>query len=201
MNKLQALLIAGLLSLSSASFATSISYTSDYIDVGIGDAVYGTGYGAVLNGDQAGTITLDNDGVRQRFEGELASVANNPDGTASTAQTSAWWEVIINADDLVTFGWADNTLDPSDLTVQFFDGMTALSPAFLGDFSVSLGAGTYKMLLTGTQGRHYDGDISAVPVPAAGILFASALLGAGAFGRRKKKSLNASMVGAFTRAS
>lgn len=46
-----------------------------------------------------------------------------------------------------------------------------------------------------------DSYVSAVPVPAAGILFASALLGAGALGRRKKKSANTLMVGAFTRAS
>ena len=43
--------------------------------------------------------------------------------------------------------------------------------------------------------------VSTVPVPAAGILFASALFGAGVFGRRKKKSTKTSMVGAFTRAS
>ena len=43
---------------------------------------------------------------------------------------------------------------------------------------------------------------SEVSVPAAGILFASALFGAGIFGRRKKKSTSSNvMVGAFTRAS
>lgn len=43
-------------------------------------------------------------------------------------------------------------------------------------------------------------SVNPVPVPAAGILFASALLGAGALGRRKKK-VKASVVGAFARAS
>ena len=46
-----------------------------------------------------------------------------------------------------------------------------------------------------------DLTISTVPVPAAGILFASALFGAGALSRRKKKTAKTSMVGAFTRAS
>ena len=43
--------------------------------------------------------------------------------------------------------------------------------------------------------------VSIVPVPAAGILFASALFGMGVFGRRKKKSSTTVMVGAFARAS
>ena len=43
--------------------------------------------------------------------------------------------------------------------------------------------------------------VSAVPVPAAGILFASALFGLAAIGRRKKKSTKASMVGVFARTS
>ena len=51
-----------------------------------------------------------------------------------------------------------------------------------------------------TSAYAYDVTLSAVPVPAAGILFGSALLAAGAFGRRKKKA-KASVVGAFARAS
>ena len=43
--------------------------------------------------------------------------------------------------------------------------------------------------------------VSTVPIPAAGILFATALFGAGLLGRRKKKSTKASMVGVFARAS
>lgn len=46
-----------------------------------------------------------------------------------------------------------------------------------------------------------DSYVSTVPVPAAGILFATALFGIGLVGRRKKKTSTNLMVGAFTRAS
>ena len=47
----------------------------------------------------------------------------------------------------------------------------------------------------------FDVTISTVPVPAAGILFASALFGAGFLGRRKKKATKSNMIGAFARAA
>lgn len=192
MNKLKALLIAGLLSLTSVSFASSISYSDEYL---AGSDV------TVADGHQAGTITLANDDTTIGFNGRLAA------STAST--TSAWYELILvgsNSSDLVTFGWAYNTAQPNDLTITFLDALGgSLGAAYtnlMGNFSVSLTANTtYRMLLSGSQGRSYDGQVSAVPVPAAGILFASALFGAGVFGRRKKKSAKISMVGAFTRAS
>jgi len=52
-----------------------------------------------------------------------------------------------------------------------------------------------------TSAYAIDVTLSTVPVPAAGILFASALLGAGVFGRRKKKAAKSEMVGAFARVS
>lgn len=47
----------------------------------------------------------------------------------------------------------------------------------------------------------YVNSLNPVPVPAAGILFASALFVVGAIGRRKKKSATNITVGAFTRTS
>lgn len=188
MNKLKALLITvSLLSLSSVSFATSVTYSADYI----------SGFGSVADGAQSGSITIDDDGLSAVFGGRMGAGT----GTATTAST--WYELILTGNDLTTFGWADNTLQPSDLTTTFqtADGSANISQAFLGNFSISLMAGTYRMLLSGAENRSYDGEISAVPVPAAGILFASALLGAGIFGRRKKKSATSVMVGAFTRES
>lgn len=44
-------------------------------------------------------------------------------------------------------------------------------------------------------------DVTAVPVPVAGILFAAMLLGAGTIGRRKSKPTKSSVTGIFTRAS
>jgi len=60
---------------------------------------------------------------------------------------------------------------------------------------------TYYLKLSGADGESYAVDISAVPVPAAGILFASALFGAGALSRRKKKATQTNMVDAFARAA
>jgi len=201
MNKLKALLIAGLLSLSSVSFATSISYSAAYLSSDGSVVNDATRTETVADGTQAGTIYLDNDGIAQGFNGQLVA------STAST--TSAWYELILGSGDtnnLITFGWAYNTAQPNDLKMSFLDSVgNSLGAGFtdlMGNFSVVLaGDTTYRMLLSGSQDRSYDGEISAVPVPAAGILFASALLGAGVFGRRKKKSAKTSMVGAFARAS
>jgi len=52
-----------------------------------------------------------------------------------------------------------------------------------------------------TENSSINITVSPVPVPAAGILFATALLGAGALSRRKKKTANSAVVGAFARAS
>ena len=195
MNKIKALLIAGLLSLSSVSFASSVTY--------IGPTSTATDAGIVADTTQAGIIDIENDGVAVDFTGQLAASAN--------PTTSAWYELNLNfggsgGTDLVTFGWAFNTAQPNDLTITFLDALGgSLGAAYtnlMGDFNILLAGGTsYRMVLSGSQFRSYDGQISAVPVPAAGILFASALLGAGALGRRKKKSAKTSMVGAFARAS
>jgi len=46
-----------------------------------------------------------------------------------------------------------------------------------------------------------DSYVNVVPIPAAGILFASALFGLGVIGRRKKKDTKTTMVSVFTRTS
>ena len=71
-----------------------------------------------------------------------------------------------------------------------------------GGISAMLAVGTkYYLKLSGDDGEAYAVDVSAVPVPAAGILFASALFGAGALSRRKKKATKSNMIGAFARAA
>ena len=74
-----------------------------------------------------------------------------------------------------------------------------------GDFLYDLAVGNFRLGLHVQSIGGNDGDsdsyISTVPVPAAGILFGSALVGLGLFGRRKKKTVNDDIVGAFTRAS
>ncbi len=183
MNKLKALLIAGLLSLTSVSFASSISYIYDAGYAGANAGEFGAisliqGDGGVTVGgifDTSGTtyydLTLDN--------GEVASIGQSFDVSTGII---------------------------SDITISIFDSLTfdAASLVATGINSLSAilnGGSTYYLQFAGMTDTSYNVDVAAVPVPAAGILFASALLGAGAFGRRKKKSAKTSMVGAFTRAS
>ena len=146
---------------------------------------------------------MEADGVTAYFKGTLAGTQGG------SGTTSTWYELILGAatpGTYLTFGWSANTLQPTDLVISLLDsdggviaGLSNIGDAF-GNFAVSLSSGAYRLILTGTEGLDYNGNISAVPVPAAGILFASALFGAGVLGRRKKKA-KVSVVGAFARAS
>ena len=189
MNKLKALLIAGLLSLTSVSFATSVT---KYVGPGTQQA-----------GATVGAVNLLADGVAGQLSGDFFQ-----DGDAATTTSSVFYDINMNAYDNHTFGYAQIQYDldvsgPIDL--QFYEvtggGLVAFGAMFNTNFNLILDSSkNYMLKLTGLEGFGYSGKISAVPVPAAGILFASALLGAGAFGRRKKKA-QASVVGAFARES
>ena len=77
--------------------------------------------------------------------------------------------------------------------------MGVLSASFastLPAFSIT-GSSADSIILTNNNSK----NISTVPVPVAGLLFASVLFGAGVFGRRKKKSKKTLIVGAFARSS
>lgn len=88
---------------------------------------------------------------------------------------------------------------------ESIDTLVASASGLSASFSALIdGSQAYFLKLVGIVDANYEVNINAVstvPVPAAGILFASALLGAGLYGRRKKKSSANLMVGAFTRAS
>lgn len=191
MNKLKTLLIAGLLSL------TSVSFASTYTEY--------AAYGNETGDDLVGKIGLAH-GDTVTFDGSLATIT---DDNVRNASTSVFWDLeILGGSDAYTFGWANNVIDQynnSDLVTTFYENLEGTWTAFAtfteSTFGLGLAAGKYQFQLSGLETTGYSGSISAVPVPAAGILFASALLGAGAFGRRKKKSAKTSMVGAFTRAS
>ena len=191
MNKLKTLLIAGLLSL------TSVSFASTYTEY--------AAYGNEIGDDLVGKIGLAH-GDTVTFDGSLATIT---DDNVRNASTSVFWDLeILGGSDAYTFGWANNVIDQynnSDLVTTFYENLEGTWTAFAtfteSTFGLGLAAGKYQFQLSGLETTGYSGSISAVPVPAAGILFASALLGAGAFGRRKKKSAKTSMVGAFTRAS
>ena len=182
MNKLKALLIAGLLSLTSVSFASSLT-------VGDPNGIGSVGTIALTNGDAGVTLggLFDNTG-------------------------SVFYELSLNAGDLTAIGMSLDITPPVtlyDVTIAVYESYADLlagigSALYTGTNSLSAmltGGTTYLLQLNGVADTSYNVDVAAVPVPAAGILFASALFGAGAFGRRKKKSTKISMVGAFARVS
>ena len=179
MNKLQALLIAGLLSLTSVSFATSLTSP-------------GTVPGSL------GYIDLVDDGNSAELIGGIA------------ANSSVFYELgtsNINSG-IYAIGNATQATVPYDLFYTIYNSLTFTAANIVKEgvnsIQVAIAANTpYYLQLTNKElstSVGYGVTVSAVPVPAAGILFASALLGAGALGRRKKKA-KASVVGAFARVS
>ena len=198
MNKLKALLIAGLLSLTSVSFATSLTTTTDTN----GNVVY-TAEGA------RGVINLLDDGNVAQLTGDF-TVANGYDELYEISTVNYGSEY------LMSFGRTTNSStqgDPVNIALytgsQFYntlgDSTSGIAATFVDASNTAFSAllditQNYFLLVSGTSTYGYSVDVSAVPVPAAGILFASALFGAGALGRRKKKA-KASVVGAFARAS
>ena len=194
MNKLQALLIAGLLSLTSVSFASSITYTGSTSGV-VADVL-------MKNGDPEFTFGIAFDSGNLAIDATAVEIA--------AAKTQIYTLTNENYDGKLTSIGASYVVDPfatEPLSLMLYADL-ALTMLVSGDGSDTLMA----HLLADT--KYYlqvieSGDIfgsspnikvSTVPVPAAGILFASALFGAGALGRRKKKA-KASVVGAFARAS
>jgi hypothetical protein len=95
-----------------------------------------------------------------------------------------------------------NGLDASTDYVTFLATVGADYTSY-DDFITALlnGDARIGLHIQGYEDGESDSYVSQVPIPAAGILFASALVAAGVFGRRKKKVTRNSMVGAFTRAS
>ena len=176
-------LFAGLLSLTSISFASSV--------VTLGDP---NGIGSV------GTISLTNGDSGVTLGGLFDSTG------------SVFYELAINGGAFASTGMSFDVGPPVtlfDVTISIYDTyanlLAGVGSALYSDtnnLSAALVAETdYFLQINGVADTSYNVKVSAVPVPAAGILFASALFGAGAYGRRKKKSSTTLMVGAFTRAS
>ena len=202
MNKLQALLIAGFLSLASVSFASSVTYTSG-----------GTTAGVVADGASAGTITLVHGDptltVYSVFgdSTETVLVDNGGEELVATdidpATSSHYYNVAVDRDSIsAVFGTSNSssTLYPIWFELMNNDMGTVIASGWSITGAEIFSGVNYILNLTGQVATGATVDVSAVPVPAAGILFASALFGAGALGRRKKKA-KASVVGAFARAS
>ena len=180
MNKMKALIIAGLLCFSTVSFASSVSPSSVIGSAGTINLINGDG-GVTVGGlfDASGSVFYD----LSINGGALATIAMSFDVTPVWTVNDVQIAIYSSYDEITTL----------------FSGLVANGT---NNLSVALTAGQqYFLQFSGITGDSYNADIAAVPVPAAGILFATALLGAGAFGRRKKKTTKTSMVGAFTRAS
>ena len=183
MNKLKALLIAGLLSMTSVSFAAGVVFPGPTTTVGssgsidlnvIGDNVTVGGFFDNVN---AGSVFYD----LSIAEGSVLAINVPSDVTDLNG-------------DAVTIAIYDALASVGTLGDALFVGSNSLAA------SLTHGA-QYFIEFTGTLGDSFNADVAAVPVPAAGILFASALFGAGALGRRKKKAKTNAVVNAFARAS
>ena len=190
MNKIKALLIAGLLSLSSVSFASTVTYTGSTLD-------------------HAGSISLISMDGGVTVGGIFGEIMESTEGgEVGTGVGSVYYDMTLDSGLATAVGssFDVSTFTIFDVTLSIFDSLAFDAASLVGSginsISASLDAGvTYYLQLTGIADTSYNVDVAAVPVPAAGILFASALFGAGVLGRRKKKSTSTSMVGAFTRAS
>jgi len=102
----------------------------------------------------------------------------------------------------VTTLTSDGNLLFSIFSDSSLSAMSQIGSTTVGGITALLDLGvTYFLKLASLEERSYEVQISAVPVPAAGILFASALFGAGFLGRRKKKATQSSVIGAFARAA
>ena len=235
MNKLQALLITGLLSLSSVSFASTFNFAA-YADgnaagsiaiTGLGEAGY-TSFSATNAidslkvtatatdsfGQRAAYAYLDSKagmpgdaglGVCSVLDGANQCSPSNDDNVTGGEAVKLTFNHLVSIDGLKLKD-ANHGIDFSGFFDILVDGTMhnniALSGAPLE--AIGLVGKTFEFFnIGGGVGSQFYVNtisVSAVPVPAAGILFASALFGAGALGRRKKKA-KASVVGAFARAS
>jgi len=129
------------------------------------------------------------------ISGGLGTTLDSPDfyGIELTEESTFYVRATSNIQDLPV---GLSLLDSMGMAISGLSGSTTLKAV--------LDAGSYFLRLDIGDGEvSYSGGItvSPVPVPAAGILFASALFGAGFIGRRKKKATQSNMIGAFARAA
>jgi len=185
MNTIQKLLAVGLLAVSSVGFASSVAISTVG---GVGDInLIGTNDTVNFSGNFADT-------------GSPNSVFYGLTVSADAGAVAAARSVVFPGP---TFG--DVLLEiftDDDMTAGFTmgDSLVVSGINALSNFTLMSGI-QYFLQLTGPSNTGYSGSISTVPVPAAGILFASALFGAGFLGRRKKKASKTVMMGTFARAS
>ena len=199
MKKINMLIMAGLLSLTSMANAFTLDPTADgTLAVTVdGPSVSDGGFFGIGDGTTASAffnLVLDTGGFS---EAAGTSIDINFPGPVVTTNPVS---VFLYRDGPGAAG--DGVFDVmTDVLIDSASGTAATISAFLN------GTTTYFLQLVGLSESSYNVEVAAsspVPVPAAGILFASALFGAGALGRRKKKTAKTAktaMIGAFARAS
>lgn len=190
MNKIKAFFVAAcLLAVSSASYASTVT-------------------AGTTSGSQ-GTVTLDSTPaiIGGLFTGgsvfyDLLATSNNP---VSIIGLNAQAGVGFSNLDVYLYSENGDAINFQPTPLMNADTLIDSDSGLFTSITAALMTGVhYYLQLNGAAGYSYNvtiSEISAVPVPAAGLLFASVLFGAGALSRRKKKAANTSVVGAFARAS
>ena len=197
MNAIKKLLLAtSMLAITSVGFASTVTF---------GGASPGA-FASILvdNGSPANIFTGTGSGIK--FYDLQAAFDTNVNFVASATKAS-----LTPPSQLVTINLYQDTGAVGGATAGEFDNpasmtmtpdlLLATSTGFNAAFNWFLSASNFYFLeFITTPESGLSAEVSAVPVPAAGILFASALFGAGFLGRRKKKAKTAVM-GAFARAA
>lgn len=186
MNNVIKVVMVCLLTFSSASMASSYSTTTTVSDA-------------------KGTFTLLNDN-NVAFDAGVLSASNGYsvfyevlNGGSQDAFAIGHGAGIYNRDVTLTYSlFSDYSVDATTGDITLLNEMSSNTGSLL--FSL-VGYQTAYLQVSADEQVGYSVTVSAVPVPAAGVLFATLLLSAGAVGRRKKKSANTLMVNAFTRTS
>jgi len=194
------IMAVGLMVLSSVSFASTVTNVGSAGSTGSihltsdGDTAFFSGSFNASNGEPLYDFwDLDIDGSSDSVGATLNS---NIAGNDSTVDFILFQDAnnngLFDEVNLALIANGDDMFNYAVLAGFVTNGVNGIS-AFLAT------GVNYFLLLTGEAQTSYSAQISAVPVPAAGILFASALFGAGFLGRRKKKATQSNMIGAFAR--
>ena len=165
--------------------------------------VISLGLVAALWGTQASANTIN-------YQDTLNVVANGPALSFTGGSGNPDWFLLVvggvsaQVTALVNGGYPDNV--PSDYTLSIYN---AVNPTPSGNSSNQGSSGVGGLLYTGVASvvsgslaagsylldvslngpkSGYAGTVSAVPVPAAALLFGSGLVGLAGFGRRKEKT-------------
>lgn len=165
-NKLKGLLVALALCVAPASMASVLPAFDGELTVGVGNTnEFFAGY---VNADEA-------------FDYWKINI----EGTGTTTAAAA---IFGGVGEMHLFNWDSGTNTLGSLIAS---AVQAVLPPELGgglgySLSAFLNSGSYVLQIAGVAGgSSYAGQISAVPLPGAALLFGSALFGAGMIGRKK----------------